>query len=87
MLGRWKNIEELEESLNLDELEAIVSREREREYDRQKFAAALKGINLDEGGDAQEKVEEMKRRVEARRAGKSEDEADFDELGLNFETA
>lgn len=49
--------------------------------------AAVQGINLDgeETMTAQEKVEELKRKADARRAGKSDDEVEFGELGLDIE--
>lgn len=88
MLGNWKNFEELEDSLSLDELHVAVKAQRAKEERHNRFMAAIKGINLDEDGDtmtAEEKVEEMKRRAEAKRAGKSDDEFEFDELGLDIE--
>jgi len=89
LLGNWKNIEELEESLSLEELHVVVKAARDREERHHRFMAAIKGINLDEGDaeviTAQEKVEEMKRRAEARRAGKSDEMFEFDELGLDIE--
>lgn len=52
-----------------------------------KFLAALKGINLDEssGVEAKEKVEEMKRRIAAKQSGRTDEEFEFDELGLDIE--
>ena len=51
-----------------------------------KFMAALKGINLDEQNDAVDRVEEMKRRIEAERAGVSMDTLDFMDMGIDVET-
>lgn len=51
----------------------------------QRFMAALKGVNLDEG-EAVDKVEEMKRRIEAERAGKSVDALDFIDMGIDVES-
>lgn len=87
MLGIWKNIEELEESLSIDELKAIVKASREKEHRANKFAAALKGINIDEGSQntAKEKFEEVQRRVQAKLYGKSEAALEMDELGLDIE--
>lgn len=56
----WDNYEELEEKLSLDELMATLDAAREREHRQNKFMAALKGIDIDEGS----KEESMKRVVE-----------------------
>jgi DNA-binding transcriptional MerR regulator len=87
LLGIWKSIEELELTISLDELQAILEANRERELRDRRFAAALKGINLDEhvAADAKEKVEEMKRKIEALNEGLSEDQFEFNDLGLDFE--
>lgn len=88
LLGIWKNIDELEESISLPELMSIVESSREKELRDRRFAAALKGINLDEqsGSSAKDRVEEMKRKAEAMQSNNiSEDQFEFDELGLDFE--
>ena len=87
LLGLWKNFEELEANLNLNELEAILNAAHEQEHRHNKFTAALKGINLDEAQVEENKnrFEEIKRRVEARRSGKSEDELAFNALGIDVE--
>jgi hypothetical protein len=78
----------LEENLSLAELTAIVTAARDLERSRQKFAAALKGIDLDgaEEESAKEKFEAAKRRAEAVLNGMDEREADFLHTGLGFET-
>jgi hypothetical protein len=71
----------------LEELTLIVKTARDKEMRGFKFAASLKGIDLDSAGSEQtvaDKVEEMKRREEARRAGKSDEEFEFDEFGLEI---
>lgn len=49
--------------------------------------AALKGIDLDEGKntEAKEKFDEINRRVQARLHGKSEQQLELDEFGLEIE--
>lgn len=87
LLGKWKNVEELEEVLTLEELEAIIKASREQEYRAQKFAAALKGVDLDEGeSDAQERFEKAKRRAEAKLTGKSEEAIELEALGIDIVT-
>lgn len=85
LLGHWKNIRELESELNLNELELIVGAARDREMRQQRFMAALKGINLDEG-EAVNKVDEIKRRIEAEQAGVSVDQLDFMDMGIEIES-
>lgn len=84
LLGIWKNIEDLENSINIDELHMILKAARDREERQNRFAAALKGINLDEGKN-DEAFEAVQRRAEARLAGKTEDEIEFEELGIEIE--
>jgi hypothetical protein len=48
LLGIWKNFEELETSISIEELMQILSITRELDYEEKKFLAALEGINLDE---------------------------------------
>lgn len=89
--GQWKNFIELEETLSLPELDAVVKASRDKERRLMKFYAAFKGVNLDEQEGAAERFEEIQRRAEARLAGKSPEEVDeasepsFEELGIEFE--
>lgn len=86
LLGIWKNVDELEISISMPELMAILEAHRDRELRDRRFAAALKGISLDEGGNsAYDKVEEMKRKTEAMNDGMTADQFEFDDLGLDFE--
>jgi len=85
LLGIWKNFQDIEESLSLPELEAIVTAARDKEMRHHRFMAALKGINLDED-EGVDKVEEMKRRLEAERAGLSVEALDFIDMGIEVES-
>lgn len=85
ILGIWRNVEELESVLNLPELEAIISAAREKEMRHHKFMAALKGLNLDDDDSAKERVEEIKRRAEAKRLGTTTEALEFNEFGIDFE--
>ena len=77
----------MELSISLDELQAILDASREKELRDRQFAAALKGINLNEENEtsAKDYVEEMKRKLEAMDNGMSEDQFEFDDMGLDFE--
>jgi hypothetical protein len=70
LLGIWKNFDELETSISIEELMQILSITRELDYEEKKFMAALQGVNLDEQtGKEDEKVrgqkewEDLKARV------------------------
>ena len=69
LLGIWKSYEELETSISLQELMAILTATRELDYEEKKFMAALQGVNLDEKNDGsgevkgQKEWEDMKARV------------------------
>lgn len=86
LLGIWKNIEELETNVTLEELNAIVNKSREMKYQQNKFLAAMKGIDLDQSTDQEERFNEVQRRVEAKLSGKSTDEIEFQDFGIDFVT-
>lgn len=86
----WKNFDELEENLSIQEIEVLLDASREQEYQRQKFAAALKGIDLDEqtgksGNDDTPTFEDIKRRAEAKARGVTEEQLEFAEIGIAVE--
>lgn len=86
LLGIWKNVADLEESLSLPELRHILDASREKEHRHNKFMAALKGVDLDEGtNDAKEKFDEVQRRVQSRLRGVSAQQLEMDEFGLDIE--
>lgn len=87
LIGIWKNIEELEENINLDELKLFVNSSRDKWEREQRFLAAINGINLDEGAGttAQEKFEEVQRRVEAMKSGIDKETYELNELGMDVE--
>jgi hypothetical protein len=75
LLGIWKNFDELESSISIEELMQILSITRDLDYEEKKFSAALQGIDLDsQTGKGDEKVrgqqewENMKARVFSRGA-------------------
>ena len=87
LLGQWRNFDELEVNLSLPELEAILDAERERQYNQNKFLAALKGIDLDANAakSAQERFEEVVEAAYAQLEGVSEEEYTFGQLGWGVE--
>ena len=56
MLGHWKNYDELESSLSLDELMATLNAAREKDHRDKKFLAAMQGVDLDEESKGPEDV-------------------------------
>lgn len=65
---------------------AILSAAREKESRQNRFLAAIQGIDLgDEKNKAKEKFDEVRTRAEAKLTGRSQDEIEFDALGLEIE--
>ena len=87
MIGHWRNFDELEENLSLAELEAILDAERKRQHGINKFNASLKGIDLDAAAksDKEDPFERAKAKAEARARGMTEEQYEFDDMGLGFE--
>lgn len=66
LLGIWKDYSELEASLSLSEIMAIISSKRELDYQEKKFFAAIQGVDLEDSGDSdrgQKEWENLKARV------------------------
>lgn len=70
LLGIWKNFDELESSISIEELMQILSVTRDLDYEEKKFSAALQGIDLDANTDngntkakGQKEWEDLKARV------------------------
>lgn len=89
-IGIWKNYEELEKSITIQELMYILNTKRELDYNEKKFLAALQGVNLDEGQEQEQKGqkewEDLKARVYSR--GMATDSKDILALqGVNAQQA
>lgn len=74
----------MEDELTLEELYLLMETEQDREYRRNKFAAALQGVDLDENKKNSD-FEQVKQRAAAALAGKSESEYVFDMIGIEVE--
>lgn len=46
MLGNWKNYEELEDQLSIEELMATLGAQRKLRHEEQKFLAMIQGIDV-----------------------------------------
>ena len=58
--GHWKNFDELESNLSIEELNAVVDAIRKKDYEDKKFLAALQGVDLDEQNRGPEDVSDLK---------------------------
>jgi hypothetical protein len=85
MLGQWKNFDELEENLCIDELNALLDAMRRAERRREVFQAALKGIDLNED-EKKSTFEEVEKRAKAKLAGVTPEELELGEIGISIET-
>jgi hypothetical protein len=56
LLGHWKNFDELEENLSLEELNALLEATRKKDYEDKKFMAAIQGVDLDESNQEVEDI-------------------------------
>lgn len=66
LLGIWKNYNELELSLSLSEIMAIISSKRDLDYQEKKFFAAIQGVDLEENAEedrGQKEWENLKAKV------------------------
>jgi len=86
LLGIWKNVAELEESINLHELRAMIEAMRQREERQQRFAASLKGIDLGNNEEeAQERFARVQARANAKLTGNSIEQIELNGLGFSYE--
>jgi hypothetical protein len=71
LLGIWKDYEDLETSLSMSELTAILEAKRESDYADKRFLAAIQGVDLDAqtGKKEEDPWEAMKARVAAKVSG------------------
>lgn len=64
LLGIWRDYEELEASLSMQELTAILTQKREMDYQNKKFMAAIQGVELNDGKKGEPDAwEKLKARV------------------------
>jgi hypothetical protein len=86
LLGIWKDYDDLESSLSMQELTVTLNAKRESDYREKKFLAAIQGVDLDKQTGKQNEWEEMKARVFS--GGKAKDANDITALqGINAQKA
>lgn len=85
-LGHWKNFREMEVSLTLEELYLLLEVNNEGEYNRRKFAAALKGIDLededDDNGDESD-FDRIRREADEELTRQGQDTRSFDQRDID----
>jgi hypothetical protein len=84
-MGSWKSIIEMENTLTLEELYLLRNAQYDTEHRRNKFFAALKGIDLDEQQAQNNGFDEVKRRAAADAAGMTEEAFVFNMIGIEIE--
>ena len=75
----------MEDDLTLEELYLLVEAQHRAEHRRNKFVAAMQGVDLDEEANDAD-FDKVKLRAEAALAGKSEDEFEFDMIGISYDS-
>lgn len=96
LLGIWKDFYELETSMSMPELIAILEVKNEIEHNDKKFLAAIQGVDLDKNSGRQDEWTAMKERVFGKPkgdpndvtslVGKKAQDAGFGiGMGLNYE--
>lgn len=76
LLGIYKNYDDLEASLSIEELNRMIAQNRRNISEDRRFTAALKGIKLDSAEDIEDKElrQAVERRAAAKAKGMSEEE-------------
>lgn len=91
--GAWKSITDMEDNISIDELNVLLDAHRSAVFQQQKFAAALKGVDLGEqktGGAGEKTFEDIRREAEEEVLGKRADNigserADLAQFGIRVE--
>ena len=63
LIGIWKEYDQLESSISMQELTATLKIKRELDYSDKKFAAAMQGVDLDKNSGSGNEWEDMKAKV------------------------
>lgn len=96
-LGIWKSIQELEDSVSIDELHRFYIVKQREDYEHKRFLAAMQGVKMEEFQDpdevaAKNDFESVKRRAEIKRRlimqGKNPDDyANIEEMEAESDLA
>lgn len=82
--GGWKSLQEMEDTLTLEELYLIIDAQYRAQHANRRFMAAMQGVDIDEGVE-EARFEDIKRRAEADLAGVSEEKFVFSQIGIEVE--
>lgn len=63
LLGIWKDFDDLESSLSMPEITALLTTKRDKDFEDKKFSAAIQGVELGGGKEEEDPWEAMKARV------------------------
>jgi hypothetical protein len=63
LLGIWKDFDDLEMSLSMPEMTALLTTKRDKDFEDKKFTAAIQGVDLGGGKEEEDPWEAMKARV------------------------
>lgn len=84
-MGCWKNFEELEDSITIDELFALLNHTRKEDSENKKFQAALQGVDIEKGKPDSD-FEAVRQRAMAKITGKTEEELTLAKIGIAIAT-
>lgn len=87
LLGHWRNFEDLEESLTLEEVIVLLDSFREQRHDEKRFMAGLQGHDIGPygAGATKDRFEDVKRRAALRAGGVDPDKLELGSIGIAFE--
>lgn len=88
-VGVWKNFDELEESINIHELNAMIAAIRKDTYDEHVFIAGCNGIDLAgyQENSVEERLKEVERRANEKLMGYAQSQRmEFAEFGIEFDS-
>lgn len=66
MIGHWKNFDELESNLSMEELISLLDTIRKKDYEDKKFLAAIQGVDLDANSSEEDITDLQNSRVAAK---------------------
>lgn len=72
MLGHWKNFDELESSLSILELNAVLGAMRKKQENEMQFQAAINGVDINSNNDSEDISELNGRRASQEGFGSGE---------------
>jgi len=87
LLGIWRDFDDLESSLSLGELIAVLEAYRKKVHDDRKFMAAIQGIDIDKNQPPPPEHKSLMERVKARLGKEVSNKPDNDITNLKGKRA